>query len=237
VSFVRGLSTPLQRSESNEAGASRHRASPNRHGVVVPFRVFSVHGVARTWGSSLPVRSLRSPNARPFRYSFHDPGPRTRLLGRSSPGVRPSFTVSRCLRRRSLDRRHLSWGFAPLQRSRKSESTSSLRWRRPVTRSAAAGSQPSASVSLAGFRNLSATSSSLRRPAVFRRVALVGFYPSGGCSSHEAPTTRRRRCAFLTLFPWIALARVLGASTLGRTLPLPRMVGLVPFWSSRPSSS
>jgi hypothetical protein len=48
--------------------------------------------------------------------------------------------VSCCLRRRSLDRRHLSWGFVPLQRSRWGESTSSRSWHRPVARSAADGS-------------------------------------------------------------------------------------------------
>jgi hypothetical protein len=53
-----------------------------------------------------------------------------RLPKQSSPGVRPSYTVyTRRLRHRSLDRRHLSWGFTPLQRSRRRESTS-----RPVAR-------------------------------------------------------------------------------------------------------
>jgi hypothetical protein len=44
-------------------------------------------------------------------------------------------------------------------------------------------------------------SSSLRRPAVFRQVALLGFRPSGACSARAAPTARRRRHALLTFLP------------------------------------
>jgi len=42
-----------------------------------------------------------------------------------------------------------------------------------------AGPTPPATVSLTGFPNLAATSSSPRRPAIFRRVALVGFTLQG----------------------------------------------------------
>jgi hypothetical protein len=49
------------------------------------------------------------------------------------------------------------------------------------------GSQPLATVSLAGFLSLSATCSSPHRPAIFRRVALLGFAPSGVSSCDEAP--------------------------------------------------
>jgi hypothetical protein len=199
----------LQRAEQappeireQRGGRVRHRPSPNRRGVVVPFRVFSVHGVARTLGSSLPVRPQRSPNARPFRYSFHDPGPRTRLLGRSSLGVRPSYTVCPAVSAGDLSIDGTSPGVSCPFNAQGGESP----------RPAGAGTArlpgrlltdpiPSASVSLAGFRNLSATSSSLRRPTIFRRVAFLGFLPTGVRSSHEAPTTRRRRHPFLAFLP------------------------------------
>jgi hypothetical protein len=42
-----------------------------------------------------------------------------------------------------------------------------------------AGPTPPTTVPLTGFPNLSATSSSLRRPAIFRRVALLGFTLQG----------------------------------------------------------
>lgn len=77
-------------------------------------------------------------------------------------------------------------------------------------------SKPPASVSLTGFPNLSATSSSLRRPAIFRQVALLGFRPSRDSSSHEAPTTRRRRSTLLAFLPQTAQAPVLGGDIHGR---------------------
>jgi hypothetical protein len=64
-----------------------------------------------------------------------------------------------------------------------------------------AGPTPPATVPLTGFPNLSAVSSSPRRPAIFRRVAFVGFCPSGSCSFHEAPTARRRRLCPLDVAP------------------------------------
>jgi hypothetical protein len=55
--------------------------------------VLSGNGVAGFLGYPLPVRTRRSLNARPFRYSSRCPGPGKRLPGLSSHGVRPSFTV------------------------------------------------------------------------------------------------------------------------------------------------
>jgi hypothetical protein len=76
-------------------------------------------------GYPLPVRSWRSLNARPFRSSWCCPCQGKRLLWRSSPGVRPSYTVFPEVSARSLSTDgHLSWGFLPLQRSRRRESTS-----------------------------------------------------------------------------------------------------------------
>ena len=48
---------------------------------------------SRRLGLLLPVRSRRSLNVQPFRYSFRRPVPTKRLAGKSSPGVRPSFTA------------------------------------------------------------------------------------------------------------------------------------------------
>jgi hypothetical protein len=64
--------------------------------------------------------------------------------------------------------------------------------------------KPTATVSLAGFLNPSATCSSLRRPAIFRRVALLGLHPSGARASHEDPPARHRWPALLTFLPRFA---------------------------------
>jgi len=68
-----------------------------------------------------------------------------------------------------------------------------------------AGPTPPVTVPLTGFPNLSAVSSSRSLPAFFRQVALLGFLPTGVCSFHEAPTTRRRRPTLLTFLPRVAL--------------------------------
>jgi hypothetical protein len=70
----------------------RHRVRRDRPGVVVPFKVLPVGGVAGALGCRLPVRPCVR-HARPVRCSALRPHPRTRLLGRSFPGVRPSSTV------------------------------------------------------------------------------------------------------------------------------------------------
>lgn len=83
------------------------------------FRVLPVGDVAGVLGYLLPVRSQRSQTIRPFRYSCHQPRPRMRLRKRSSHGVQRSSTVyPESPRLPSLDVRHLSWGFVPLQRIR-----------------------------------------------------------------------------------------------------------------------
>jgi hypothetical protein len=92
-------------------------------------------------------------------------------------------------------------------------------------------------VPLAGFPNLSAVYSSLRRPAIFRRVALVGFCPSGSCSFHEAPTTRHRRHALLTFIPSNWPVPVLGGNVRGRWNRCLGQSGYSLFVSSGPSSS
>jgi len=133
----------------------------NRLGVTVPYRVLPGSEVAGLLGYPLPVRSQHSQNARPFRYSFLHPRPRTRLLGRSSHGVRPSFTVYLEASATGLSTDGTSLGVpSPLQRSRRRESTSrpgcparapwlcqGVRQRNPT---------PPATVPLTGFPNLSA---------------------------------------------------------------------------------
>jgi hypothetical protein len=105
----------------------------------------------------------------------------------------------------SLDRGHLSWGFVAPSTLEEERVHVPLRLPGPgslvVPGGAPTGPTPPTTVPLAGFSNLSAACSSPRRPAIFRRVAFVGFGPSGSCSFHEAPTTHRRRHALLTFFP------------------------------------
>jgi hypothetical protein len=96
----------------------------------------------------------------------------------------------------------------------------------------------STTVPLAGFLNLSATCSSLRLPAIFRQVALVGFRPSGVSSSREAPTTPRRRRALLTFFPQIGRVSIPRWRRLRACWPLPRISWRSTICSSSgPSSS
>jgi hypothetical protein len=122
---VRAPELPLQR---NARASRRTVPSPtrsNRLGVTVPFRVLPGSEVAGVLGYLLPVRPRRSQNARSFRYSFLHPHPRTRLLGRSSHGVRLSFTVCPEVPAPGLSTEGTSLGVSsPLQRSGRRESTS-----------------------------------------------------------------------------------------------------------------
>jgi hypothetical protein len=116
---------PLQRSESLSRRTVPSPTRPNRRGVVVPFRVLPGGEVAGLLGYPLPGRPRRSQNARPFRCSFLHPRPRTRLLGRSSHGVRFPFTVFPEASAPGLSTEGTSRGVSsPLQRSRRRESTS-----------------------------------------------------------------------------------------------------------------
>jgi hypothetical protein len=179
---------------------------PNRRGVTVPFRVLPGSEVASLLGYPLPVRPRRSQNARPFRYSFLRPHPRTRLLGRSSHGVRSSFTVFPEISTLGLSTEGTSLGVpSPLQRSRRRESTSrrGCPLRAPWLCQGVRQQVPTCQLRCRSqvFPTSQRSSSSPRRPAIFRRVAFVGFRPSGNSSFHEASTTRRRRHALLTFFP------------------------------------
>jgi hypothetical protein len=169
----------------------RRRTRFNRRGVTVPFRVLPDSEVAGCLGCPLPVRPRRPLNARSCRSSFLRPRPWMRLLGQSSPGVRSSYTVCPEVSAAGLSTGGTSRGFLPLQRSRRRESTSV-----PVARDdppvlpecPPADPNPRTTVSLTGFPNLSATSSSPHRPAIFRRVAFLGFALQG-----FVPSTKPRR--------------------------------------------
>jgi len=202
----------------------------DRLGVTFPFRVFSGREVTGTLGSPSPVRSWRSPNDRPIQCSHHDPGPGARLPGRSSPGVRPSCTVLPVVSAHGLSTEGTSPGVPRPFSARGGESprpahagTSRLPGRLPTVpgRRLRCRSQV--------FSTSQRPCSSPRRPAVFRRVTLVGFCPTGGSSSHEAPTARRRRRTFLALFPSVAHAPILGGGTHGRARRRPRMRDRDPF--------
>jgi hypothetical protein len=160
-------------------------------------------------GYPFPVRSWRSLNAQPFRYSCRCSCPRKRLLGRSSPGLRSSYTVFPVLSGRGLPTYdHLSWGLLPLQRIRKRESTS-----RPVAR-------PGSPV-LPGYRlqvppcrlrrrsQVLSTSQRLLPPSAvlpcFRQVALVGFALQGFAPLAKTREALHSRRALLTFLPLVAL--------------------------------
>jgi hypothetical protein len=134
---------------------------PNRRGVTVPFRVLPGSEVASLSGYPLPVRPRRSQNAQPFRYSFIRPHPRTRLLGRSSHGVRSSFTVFPEISAPGLSTEGTSLGVpSPLQRSWEERVHVPLRLPASGSLVVPGGSPTSptlpATVPLAGFPNLSA---------------------------------------------------------------------------------
>jgi hypothetical protein len=95
--------------------------------------------------------------------------------------------------------------------------------RRPGWRSPA-GPTPPATVPLTGFLNLSATFSSLCRPAIFRQVALMGFALQGFVPSTKPPATHRYRNTLLSLLPPVALPRYPRPGSLWAYGPSPRTV-------------
>jgi len=133
-------------------------------------------------GYLLPVRTWCSLNTRPFRYFPRCPRPRKRLLGQSSRGVRSSFAAFPEVSAHGLSAEGTSPGvpcpFSALGGGNPRLSRLPAR-ATPVPRDAPAAPTPPTTVPLTGFLNLPAASSSLRRPAIFRQVALLGFCPSG----------------------------------------------------------
>jgi hypothetical protein len=75
----------------------------------------------------------------------------------------------------------------------------------PKTESVAlVGPNPPATVPLTGFLNLSATSSSHCRPAVFRQVAFMGFALQGFLPSTKPPAIHHRQTTLLPFLPPVA---------------------------------
>jgi hypothetical protein len=110
----------------------------SRREVAVPFRVLLSNGVAGLLGCLLPVWSWRSLNARAFPVFLplllpKEATPWTIL----SWGSVLLHGMSRNPCPRCLHLGHLSWGFLPLQRIRRRESTS-----RPVARPSSPGFHP-----------------------------------------------------------------------------------------------
>lgn len=148
--------------------------------------------------------------------------------------------TTRLPRPRPRSREHLSGVLRPFSAHRRRESTSrpfpSGSSRAPAAREsdgiAPTIPKPSATVSLAGFLNPSATCSSLHRPAIFRRVALLGLRPPGIHSPHEAPPTRHRRRALLAFLPRLARSCRRSHPPWARR-PLPRILGTAPLLAFR----
>jgi hypothetical protein len=165
---------------------------PNRPGVVVPFRVFRGDEVASLLGCLLPVRSWHPLSTRSSRYSLHHPCSQKRLREQSSPGVRPSYTVCPEVPARSLSVcGHLSWGFAPLQRSGRRESTArQLPGRAPrFCRDCAGGSHPTG---YGAAHRFSQPRSGLLPPSAV--LPFSGRWRSWGCALQGVvPATQPRR--------------------------------------------
>jgi hypothetical protein len=92
---------------------------PNRHEVTGPFRVLPGSEVAGLSGYPLPVRRQRSRKRTAHPVFLHPPAPKDATpWAILSWGSVPLHGLSQSLRPRPLDRRHLSWGLRPLQRSK-----------------------------------------------------------------------------------------------------------------------
>jgi hypothetical protein len=181
----------------------------SRHGVAVPCRVLLGDEVAGSLGYPLPVRRCRWQALRPSGIprvalaqgsdSLSDPllgfGPPSRYFPKSPPAVsRPQAPLLGFVAPTAL-------GEEGIHGSPVARTSSPGVWPGIVS----ADPTPPTTAPLTGSLNLSATSSSLRRPAIFRQVALLGFCPSGVCSVPAAPTARHRRLALVTFLPVVAL--------------------------------
>lgn len=160
----------------------------NRLGVTIPARVLSGNEVVGILGSPLPVRASRSLNARSFRSSSRCP---TRgsdssgypLIGFDSPS---RLSITAC--QRALARWRLSWGSCPFSAWGGGNQRPVVRTGSPVSRDCADASHASATLSLTGSLNLSATCSSLHLPAISQAGNAPGVRPSRG-----SPPTQLRR--------------------------------------------
>jgi hypothetical protein len=187
-------------------------------------------------GSPLPVRPQRSPNAWPFRYSFHHPRPRTRLLGRSSLGVQLSFTAAPEASARGLSTGGTSLGvlvpFSAL--GGRSLRTSWLpRTISPVARDSADGSHPADYGAAHRFSQPPSGFCLPPPPRHFQTGGTPGVHSSGDCSSHEALTARRRQRTLMTFFLRIARVPDLGGNVRRRGSQVPRRADSTPFIAFR----
>lgn len=159
-----------------------------------------------------------------IRYSFLRPCPGTRLPERSSRGVQPSFMVCPEVPAHRLSTGGTSHGVpTSLQRIRWRESTSGRsscdsRSSFPGVTGVVRRWVPTHQLRCRSqvFPTSQRPSSSPRRSAIFRRMALLGFSLQGFVPHAEASPARRRRPTLMTLFPRIARAPVLGGGTRGR---------------------
>jgi hypothetical protein len=141
-------------------------------------------------GCLLPARTWCSLNTRPFRYFPRCPCPRKRLLGQSSHGVRPSFTVFPDIPACGLSTEGTSLGVLCPFNAQGGGNPRLVRLparAAPVPRVSPTAPTLPTTVPLSGFPNLSAASFSLRPPAIFRQVAFLGFCPSGVCFLSRRP--------------------------------------------------
>jgi len=124
---------------------------------------------------------------------------------------------------------HLSWGSLPLQRMRRRESTARRTDGLPGCPGFRRQSHPPATVPLTGFRSPSAASSSLRRPAIFRRVALLGFSPFRDFIRPHRPRDSSPPACPLDVPPVGWPLPVLGGEASGRAASQPRFHWPAPF--------
>jgi hypothetical protein len=160
---------PLQSLEPrSEPSATRRHVRPSSHAVHLPFRAFGVTEYRRMGYRSL--LGLAPSRARTFEVFLRGPAPDDESSGRP-------LSWAWCCSRVSPGRNHqlpglLSWGFAPLQRSRYREATYT------------GFASPDYAAS-SGFLNLLTPCSSRNPPALFRAGDALGVLPSEVSPSAE----------------------------------------------------
>ena len=195
-----GLSGSLQSIRSIRSERLRHRNRSNRLEVIVPFRVLTGRDVVGCMGYPRPDMTLAFAecvvlSVFQFLPLSEDATPRTFLSWGSTllHGLYPKSPSWHSRSRTTL----MGFDFPSTHQAvRVHVRPVSPVWpsnpaRRPNQRPLA-GPNPPATAPLAGFLNLSATSSSQCRPAIFRQVAFMGFALQGVIPSTKPPTIRHR---------------------------------------------
>jgi len=125
-----------------------------------------------------------------------------RLLGQSSPGVRPSYTVCPEVSATGLSTGGTSLGVSRRHNALGEESPRPTFAGPPVLPGyLSTGPTPQTTVPLAGFPNLSAAFFLSPPSHHFQVGGVPAVRPTGVCSSHEAPPTRRRAAYPLDVVP------------------------------------